>query len=825
MTPPATPLAAQAVLPVSDQITQAINRIAPAWPLDRAIAVNPWWGFVDQPFDQATAQLRRLADARTHMSPAWFRDCLADGRISMSALREALRAAGRNDDAEAFAARETLFDNGGKALLPLTHFLNERHPQPAPATWPDICLNTIGQVCALWFDRTQSSWRVPTAPSLYALWQEMAARDHGAGLLSGHSGLAGQFALLPDSPMVLIELALRELGILEHLTVDYLTALLFQVSGWASCCAYQHWQASIEGRSDQHRENLLAVRLAWELVLARAVATPAERDAWIALMQSPPAEDTGPSDREVWLMALERSWQHGLHAALATPPAATGGERASLQAVFCIDVRSEGMRRALEQQDPLIATQGFAGFFGLPLSFTPLGEPEARPQLPGLLAASMHATPQGRSPQITQLLASRRTARLAAGGSITRYKTSALGSFGFVEAMGLGYVWQLLRDSLHLHAPVNPDTAGLSATEAAQLRPLPDEAGVGQLVPLLAGVLSHLHLPKPMAPVVLLVGHASQSANNPLAATLDCGACCGQSGEVNARLLAELLNRADLRAALEQLGTGIPSDTVFVAGLHNTTTDEITLFHAPARLAPPQLQQLQNWLEAASQAARQERASRLGLAGQSPTALKDALSKRARDWSQVRPEWGLANNAGFIAAPRSRTRQLNLGGRCFLHEYDAGRDTGGKTLELILTAPVVVAHWINMQYYASVVDNFRWGSGNKLLHNVVGGSLGVFEGNGGDLRPGLPLQSLHDGKQWQHTPQRLAVWVEAAPRQILEIVNRHALLRNLVGGHWISLFCINPDSHVISELRLAADGQFHWQFPVLPVTPHPAGEH
>ena len=56
---------------------------------------------------------------------------------------------------------------------------------------------------------------------------------------------------------------------------------------------------------------------------------------------------------------------------------------------------------------------------------------------------------------------------------------------------------------------------------------------------------------------------------------------------------------------------------------------------------------------------------------------------------------------------------------------------------LLLTAPVVVANWINLQYYASTVEPDQYGSGNKLLHNVVGGDLGVFEGNRGDLRIGL----------------------------------------------------------------------------------------
>ena len=133
-------------------------------------------------------------------------------------------------------------------------------------------------------------------------------------------------------------------------------------------------------------------------------------------------------------------------------------------------------------------------------------------------------------------------------------------------------------------------------------------------------------------------------------------------------------------------------------------------------------------------------------AGALPAALKKMVLERANDWAQVRPEWGLVDNAAFIVAPRARSRHLDLAGRSFLHEYDYRLDPELDVLSLIMTAPMVVTHWINMQYHASTVDNQRYGSGNKLLHNVVGGHLGVFEGNGGDLRIGLPIQSLHDGR-------------------------------------------------------------------------------
>jgi len=198
---------------------------------------------------------------------------------------------------------------------------------------------------------------------------------------------------------------------------------------------------------------------------------------------------------------------------------------------------------------------------------------------------------------------------------------------------------------------------------------------------------------------------------------------------------------------------------------------------------------LRSALAAAGAGCRNERAPLLGLGGTARADLKPALRSRASDISQVRPEWALANNAALLAAPRSRSKGLNLAGRVFLHDYDASSDTDDKVLTLILSAPVVVASWINLQYYASRVDPVRYGSGDKVLHNVVGG-LGVFEGNGGDLKVGLPLQSLHDGTKFVHEPRRLSVFIEAPRERIFAVLQKLPGVRTLFDKGWIHLFAI-----------------------------------
>jgi hypothetical protein len=225
---------------------------------------------------------------------------------------------------------------------------------------------------------------------------------------------------------------------------------------------------------------------------------------------------------------------------------------------------------------------------------------------------------------------------------------------------------------------------------------------------------------------------------------------------------------------------------------------------------------LRGWLEAAGERARAERAASLGLGHLSGRAdvLRQVVLERANDWAQVRPEWGLADCAAFIVAPRARSQHLNLVGRSFLHDYDHRLDPSLDVLTLIMTAPMVVTHWITMQYYASTVDNRRYGSGNKVLHNVVGGHLGVFEGNSGDLRIGLPMQSLHDGQTLRHTPLRLSVFIEAPRAAINSVMAGHEIVRHLVANGWLHLFRIDPDTSAVEQHRhgtwvATASGESH----------------
>ena len=434
-------------------------------------------------------------------------------------------------------------------------------------------------------------------------------------------------------------------------------------------------------------------------------------------------------------------------------------------------MRSEVIRRALESRNPRIETIGFAGFFGLPIAHRLQGTDEVQAHLPVLLKPMLfshsHAAPD---------VESRFRIDARANRAWGRFRQAAVSSFAFVEAAGPVYGWKLLRDTLRLGGQA-PKPCSVPQFETA-LTPK-DRAATG------AAVLKAMSLTQNHARLILLLGHGAQTANNPYESAYHCGACGGQTGEVSARLLADLLNDPDTRAELPSHGIALPDDTLFIAGLHNTTTDEVTLFDVTLSAShDADLAQSRDWLERAKKLALAERCQRL------PGAKASTIAARALNWAEVRPEWGLAGCATFIAAPRAATAGLDLKGRAFLHSYDWQRDEGFATLELILTAPVVVASWISLQYYGSTVAPEVFGGGNKLIHNVVGG-IGVVQGNGGALRPGLPWQAVHDGKGLAHTPLRLSVLIDAPTAALTEILARHPQVKALFDNGWLHLFALS----------------------------------
>jgi len=596
--------------------------------------------------------------------------------------------------------------------------------------------------------------------------------------------------------------------------------------------------------------------------------------------------DFEKQEGHTWLRAMEAHAMTDLLKGISLKPEPEREKRPFVQALFCIDTRSERIRRHLESVGDY-QTFGIAGFFGVPVSFMELGKGSQSHLCPVLL------TPKNLVLEMTVSPPEDITAATAIKKAIYELKESIFGPFVTVEAIGLLFgfdmfgktlipqsynQWRksfakkkppthLLLDKLDreqadsilravqravivqaVHLEFNLETEKIKDTMVRALREaalskenvvpefkktlkLDDEevqsfierlrkaykinrafgrvqleqlARIGfsldEQVNFVSQALRSIGMRKEFSRFILLIGHGSTSDNNPYESALDCGACGGNHGLVNARVLAQMANKADVRHRLRKQGVNIPDDAWFIPGLHNTTTDELQLFDLD-RIPPSHIvymDRLRNGLLSASRLCAQERLPSLQIQPTEcePAEAYDEIERNAMDWSQVRPEWGLSRNVYFIIGRRSLTRELSLEGRAFLHSYDYHIDLKRRLLENILTGPLVVGQWINMEHYFSTVDNHRFGSGSKVYHNVAA-RFGVMTGNLSDLRTGLPAQTVLQKGQPYHEPMRLITVIEAPLKHAKRAIEDVVTVKHLVYNNWIRLLVIDPERQVV----------------------------
>ncbi|WP_404421571.1 putative inorganic carbon transporter subunit DabA [Nibricoccus sp. IMCC34717] len=740
-------------------LERATQVVPPLFPLRHFVAVNPYLGYASTEMATAAVEMAATQGATLWMPGRYYSDLFSRGEVVGDDLTQAqakLGSAFTLDHLLSWANREP---KANASLPTYASFLDAAKPG---AAWEHWVACQIGQFCGAYYDVNQATWPMPWRhlPLLEA-WREYAAHD-ASPEVAGLSAFRKLVSELPDDTAAAVTQlaeALRPPAVpLDQFLIREITSL----PGWAGYVQFRVRENSLRGRTDDSLKQFLVIRLAYDLGLKRAFATEELDRRWARTVvpAQPTANDAAVA--QVWQTACEVAYQRRLVGKLLAPIVQPTPALPALQVVFCIDVRSERFRRHLERVEPTVQTLGFAGFFGVPVQFTDPATGEQTSRVPALFA-----------PKLNTGLAAPDEQRIISDRELTRawqgFQHAAASCFTYVESFGLGAITGAFR------------TRPKPKCDAA----VPQWNGVSfeDRLAIAEGAIRGMGLDRHFAPLIVICGHGSSNVNNPQASALECGACGGHAGDHNARLAAKLLNDVQIRVALLERGIRVPTETVFVAGIHNTTTDEIELFEdtrlgidSAARVA-----MARQWFSDAGILSRAERDGSLGHAGN--------WDERSLDEAETRPEFGLANNAAILLAPRAISRGKNLSARVFLHDYDHSRDTSLDQLVFLLSAPGVVASWINLQYYASRVDPDHHGSGNKVLHNVCGG-IGVVEGNAGDIRPGLAWQSLHDGNRFVHEPLRLSI-VAAAPRASLDAaLQRAESALTLVRNNWIHLIAL-----------------------------------
>jgi hypothetical protein len=528
-----------------------------------------------------------------------------------------------------------------------------------------------------------------------------------------------------------------------------------------------------------------------------------------------------PSDEQrglLWLLAYEHHYRQQLFAALtanhrrARPLAG----RASAQLVLCMDDREEGTRRHLEEVNPTYETFGAAGFYGVPMLWQGLDDDAPTALCPVVVRPenTVHETVPANAEAAGDRHRRRRRWRLAwqerlhqgtrRGGLRAAMLNAAAAPLALLVLLARtltpGRFGDWLARRRQAFDTLVPSTLHLTATAEEARRPASAEAprrgfSEDEQAARVGAFLRGIGLTEHFAPLVVIVGHGSDSRNNPHLAAYDCGACSGRHGGPNARVFAAMANRPAVRARLGAQGLRIPDATYFLSVEHNTCdetfawydTDAIPASHRAAVTA------LQRDCEMAARLHAVERCRRFASAPTrpSPRQALHHLRDRRQDFAQARPELGHATVAAAVVGRRTMSRGLFLDRRVFLISYDPLPDADGSILESTLLAAGPVGAGISLEYYFSTVDNEGFGCGSKVMHNLAG-LFGVMQGASSDLRTGLPLQMIE-----VHEAMRLLVVVEQTPEILSAIYHRQAPLRELIGQGWIVLAAQEPDSGAI----------------------------
>ncbi len=689
--------------------------------------------------------------------------------------------------------------------------------------------------CKLFFDKSQAVWNLPNREEgFYQSWRRLIQYDPALD-----RKVRRQLHHLPNEASNALLTALSALDIPYSDVQGYFEAHLLALPGWAGTILWHSQQSPGE---NSLLLDYLAVRITmeWtllephfpipkqisevsmsveELLIAWAKWGGMAIKEWSVLPANQQKARLDLANRfdkmlqnRIWLEAWEKTYEDQVRKKLTLKQSKPAEQVKPVlaQFAFCIDVRSEPFRRKLEKLGPF-ETFGTAGFFGLPIETCELNSHHSHKSLPIMSKPQLRVLETASEEAVKRHQRQKNTIS-SARSVFKEMKYNLLTSLLLPEISG---PWLSLQTLLRSILPRRAGKAFQILLEKWQKKPAVNltldyehsadsELPVGftekEKVQYVSQALKTMGLTDHFSPLVVISGHGSHSTNNPYASALDCGACGGASSGFNARVLAELCNLEKVRQELVNEGISIPKETVFAAAEHITSLDDFRWIYVP-QLSPSAkkaFDRINAVLPIVSEEVCKERLKQLPILGKVRKIAKAEAHRFAEDWSEVRPEWGLARNAAFIIGSRRMTEECDLEGRTFLHNYNWRKDKNGSLLASIITGPTTVAQWINLQYFASTVAPHYYGSGNKTTQTVTAG-LGVMQGNASDLLTGLPWQSVMTSDQEVfHSPIRLLVVIQAPKEYIKRLLEHVPAFQQKVQNGWIRLASIGPDGQWVS---------------------------
>ena len=551
--------------PTMQQVLKEGSRvIAPLWSLENFVAVNPFMGMSEMKFDEAMDLLNKISDADATLPVEFYLNALKDGKLTEDDIANALKANPGDTEDNAITFIKDLYNTVQASQDKKMQILADVASEVCGKEWRRFMVDRISFWASAYFDQNQATWKTSRdAGSLFMAWKREAEVDYSTEAM-GLKGFRSFVKSLPNDHLEASIVALEKLEIPREIQKQYLNALLMKLNGWAGIAARVDWDAKLAGKESNSLEQFLSILLVWELGLSELLDSAELESSWGRAKNDAAAIlfSSGPDKSLRQRLILQKAFDIAAQREIINKingqfPNESTEKKLKAQAVFCIDVRSETFRRNLESAGDGIETLGFAGFFGFPITYVPLGHTEGSDQCPVLISTS-HTVKESLGNLMDEEKAiERRTLNERLLKIWKGFKSGAVSCFGFVSPLGLYFLPKLFTDLFGLTRPVaNPNVSGLTKREVKEkgvsLEAMQGISGIPEedRVNMALSVLKAMTLTEKFAPIVMIAGHGASTVNNPHATGLDCGACGGHSGEANARVAAEILNDKDIRKGL-----------------------------------------------------------------------------------------------------------------------------------------------------------------------------------------------------------------------------------------------------------------------------------
>ncbi len=307
-----------------------------------------------------------------------------------------------------------------------------------------------------------------------------------------------------------------------------------------------HWPPSVEQRA------FLVFQVVQLFGLSPDVLHRLSPEEWAKLVEELESF-SAVERRRIFHLAYEKRFTTQTLDAVALRAASKVGRPASpkFQTVSCLDEREESFRRHLEEIAPEVETFGVAGFYAVAMYYRGAADAHFVPLCPVVIRPQHwvieEVVDEGNT--VHRMRARTRRAigtashqfhigsRSFALGALLTGAVGVLASFPLVARILFPRLAGRIRHTFGRIVRTSPKTR--LKLERLDLNPGPLNGQVGFSVEEMANIgerlLRDIGLTIGFARLVILIGHGSNSQNNPHVSAYNCGACGGSAGGPNAR--------------------------------------------------------------------------------------------------------------------------------------------------------------------------------------------------------------------------------------------------------------------------------------------------